>query len=262
MVKSFKKRNTWDLIWQLFRTDFKLRYNDSVLGFIWVLLKPFSLFLIMYFVMSKVFGSTTVDHYALYLLLGNIFMTLWTEGTNLGMNSLLYRAGLITKVNFPRYIVLVSATLLAVVNFLINICIFFVVAFFANITPTITEVLWFAVCMFTLYSLITVVSMFLSIGFVRFRDLQQIWELFGQILFWATPTFYTIDKVANSKLFSLVLTKINPLSVILISGRDALLYGKFQYQGNVLAWLLGILVFGVLGYIYYRNSIKKIAEYF
>src|SRR5690348_9102140 len=119
MLQTIRQRNTLDLIWELFRTDFKLRYNDSLLGFIWVLMKPFSIFLIMYFVLTRVFPSNE-PNFALYLLIGNIFITFWSDGTNMGMDSLLSRAGLITKINFPRYTVLLSSTAVAVVNFLIN----------------------------------------------------------------------------------------------------------------------------------------------
>jgi len=262
MAKSIKKRNTWDLIWQLFRTDFKLKYNDSVLGFIWVLAKPFTIFMIMYFVMSKIFKNDA-PHYPLYLLVGNMFMSFWNEGTAQGMDSLLSRAGLITKINFPRYIVLISSSLLAIVNFLINISIFAVIAIFSDISPSFLQIIWFIFCMIVLYLLIAVVSMFLSITYVKFRDLKQIWDLFNQLIFWATPVFYTVATLADhSRVFKLILTKLNPISVILISARDAILINDIHYKANVFAWLGIILVGGYFGYIYYKNSIKRIAEFF
>ena len=258
MLKSFKQRNTWDLIWQLFRTDFKLKYNDSILGFIWVLVKPFTIFGIMYFVMSKIFPNP-----ALYLLLGNMFMTFWTESTTQGMESLLSRAGLITKINFPRYIVLISATLLSLVNFLINLSIFVIILLFNDVNTSFISVLWFIFCIVMVYLLTLVISMFLSITYVKFRDLKQIWELFNQIIFWSTPIFYNIDALANkSKVLNLILTKLNPLSVFLTSGRSAILEDKIIFKPQVFVWC-GITFFvGILGYLYYKRSIKRIAEFF
>jgi ABC-2 type transport system permease protein len=264
MFKSFKKRNTWDLITELFRTDFKLKYNDSLLGFIWVLVKPFSIFLIMYFVLTRVFTpSQEIPNFTLYLLLGNMVIGFWNEGTTLGMDSLLSRAGLITKVTFPRYIVLVSATLLSIVNFFINLLVFIVLGLINHISPSILETLWFVFCILNLYLLILAVSMFISIAYVKFRDLKQIWELFNQLLFWATPIFYTIDSIAHrSSILYFVITKLNPIAIMLNSARDAILYNKITYQSTVFIWF-GIICVGlVLGYIFYKNSIKRIAEFF
>lgn len=264
MFQSFKKRNTWDLIWQLFRTDFKLKYNDSVLGFIWVLVKPFALFMIIYTVISTVFNpGSVIPNYPLYLLLGNMYLSYWIEGSTHGMESLLSRASVITKVNFPRYIVLLSSTLLSSVNFLINLLVFIIIAAFNHLNPSPLQILWFIFCTFCLYSLITVISMFTSILFVKFRDLKQIWELFNQLIFWATPIVYSADTlIKKSALFDLLLTKLNPISVFLLSGRSAILYNDIDYKKSVFIWFIVIIIGGIIGYIYYKKSIKRIAEFF
>lgn len=262
MLKSLHNRNTIDLIWQLFRTDFKLKYNDSILGFIWVLLKPFTIFLIMYFVLSKIFVSTE-ENFAIYLLIGNVFITLWSDGTNMGMDSLYSRAGLITKVNFPRYVVLLSATAISYVNFLINTV---VVAFFMilqGVYPTPLQVFWYFFCSVILYLLILNISMIISVIYIRFRDLKQIWELFNQVVFWGTPVFYSVDVIASkSEAFRIVLTILNPISVLLTSARKGVLNNDISLQMNVFIWLCVICMTGFLSYLFYKKSIKKIAEYF
>lgn len=263
MLKSLKKQNTLDLIWQLFRTDFKLRYNDSVLGFVWVLMKPFSIFLIMYFILTRVFPNNDIPNFAVYLLIGNVFMTFWNDGTSMGMDSLLSRAGLITKINFPRYIVLISSTGIAVVNFLINCVIVAVFMYFSHVSPSLIHIIWFFVCAGILYLLILVVSMFLSIIYVRLRDLKQIWELFMQILFWSTPVFYNYFKVSqNSEIMRILLSYVNPISVLLVSSRNGLMSSDIILQNSVFMWV-GLIVFiGAFGYLFYKKQIKKIAEFF
>lgn len=264
MLQGFKKRNTWDLIWELFRTDFKLKYNDSVLGFIWVLIKPFSLFLIMYLVISNVFKvGGTVKNFPLYMLLGNMIISFWNEGTAYGMDSILGKAGMIAKVNFPRYIVLLSTSMLASVNFLINLLVFIVIASTRHIGFNIFHAIWFLFCMLGLYLLIVVTSMFLSVTYVKFRDLKQIWDLFNQLIFWATPIVYPASVlISKSKLFDIILTKINPISVFLMSARDAILYNDITYQVNVFIWFGIVIIIGFFGYIHYKKSIKRIAEFF
>lgn len=267
MLKTVSQRNTWDLIFELFRTDFKLKYNGSVLGFIWVLTKPFLIFMIMYIVISNIVGRGEVEYFGLYLLLGNIFFQFWIEGSTGGMESLLNRAALITKINFPRYIVLLSSTILSSVNFLISLGIYFVIAAFNQQIPSIIHFLWLLFCIGVLYLFILVLSMFISIMYVRFRDLKQIWELLGQIIFWATPIFYNPVKFEEISIFGIHIFKLihdwfNPVSVMLRSGRNAILYDDITLQTNVFAWLAGTIVAGAFGYIYYTNKVKRIAEYF
>jgi ABC-2 type transport system permease protein len=216
----------------------------------------------MYFVLTKVFPSNE-PNFALYLLIGNIFITFWSDGTSMGMDSLLSRASLITKINFPRYTVLLSSTAVSVVNFLINCCIIAIFLIISGVTPGIVHIIWFFFCSFILYLLIIVVSMFLSVVYVRFRDLKQIWELFNQLLFWSTPIFYSLDNVINkSEVLNIVLTKLNPISIFLSSGRNGLLKNDIIFQVNVFVWLGIIIVLGISSYFFYTKSIKKIAEYF
>lgn len=262
MLQSLRNQNTVDLIWVLFRTDFKLRYNDSFLGFLWVLMKPFSIFLILYFALTRVFPSQ-VENFALYLLIGNVFITFWSDGTSMGLDSLLSRAGLITKVNFPRYIVLLSSTAISVVNFLINSVIVAVFVMVNGLQPTLLQVLWYLCCATTLYFVILTVSMFISVIYVRFRDLKQIWELFNQMLFWVTPIFYSYQVVAaNSEIFRIIIFWLNPVAVLLISARAAIIENDIKFQTNVFAVSIAVLILFALGYIFYKKSIKKIAEYF
>lgn len=262
MLKSLRNQNTIDLIWQLFRTNFKLKYNDSILGFLWVLMKPFATFLMMYYVLSKIFPSNE-PNFAIYLLIGNVFLTFWSDGTSMGMDSLLSRAGLIMKVNFPRYTVLISSTAISVVNFLINLSVVGIFMIFSGIIPSLIHILWFLFCSFILYMLILMVSMFISVIYVRFRDLKQIWELFNQLLFWSTPVFYSIDNlIKKSEVFEMILLRLNPISVLLISGRSAILKKDIILQPQVFIWLGIILFLWIFAYIFYRKSIKKIAEFF
>jgi ABC-2 type transport system permease protein len=262
MLKSLQKQNTLDLIWQLFRTDFKLKYNDSILGFLWVLMKPFSTFLIMYFVISRVFPSND-PNFALYLLIGNVFMTFWSDGTGMGLDSLLSRAGLITKVNFPRYVVLLSSTAISVVNFIINTAVVTVFLLYQQLIPNPIQIAWYFFCSLALYLVILVFSMFTSIIYVRFRDLKQLLELFNQLLFWSTPVIYSVDIVSQkSEVLYFVLHWLNPISVFLTSARNGILRNDIIWQENVFVWVVILAVLGTVAYIFYTKQIKKVAEYF
>jgi ABC-type polysaccharide/polyol phosphate export permease len=266
MFKSLRKRNTWDLIGQFFRTDFKLKYNDSVLGFLWVLLKPLAIFLVTYTVTSRVFLNQSIEYYPVYLLMGTIFSSFWSEATLAGLNSIRNKSGLILKVNFPRFIVVISSTLIPIINFLINMLIFLIIFFFfihPHTYPGIAQYLWFILCFAGLYILVFAFSLFTSIFYVKFRDLQHIWELVLSMLFWVTPIVYNPDKIFHNAGFAnFVITKLNPLSVFMASGRNALLYNEISHPEITLIWLGIGIIFSILGYFYFRVAVKRVAEDF
>src|SRR5882757_1406640 len=118
----FSKRNRV-LLRELVVTDFKLRYQGSVLGYAWSLLKPLFLFAIMYVVFGLLVKLGTIEHYAVYLLLGIILWTFFAEATNQGMGSIIGRGDLLRKINFPKYILVLSTTISALINLGLNMII-------------------------------------------------------------------------------------------------------------------------------------------
>jgi ABC-type polysaccharide/polyol phosphate export permease len=264
VFKSFKNRNTWDLIWQFFKTDFKLKYNNSILGFLWVLIKPLVLFAVLYTVTSKVFVNQNITYYPFFLLLGTIVNSFWGEGTMSGLNSILGKSGLILKVNFPRYIVVVSATLIPIINLIINSAVFFVLLliFKDGPTPDLIHYAWFVICMLGLYMLIFAFSLFTSILYTKYRDIQHIWELVLQMMFWITPIVYNPYAIFKPGILKDIVTKYNPVGVFITSARDAVVYKDIQRQGLTFAWIGIAFVLLNLGYFYFKNSVKRVAENF
>ena len=99
------------LLGELVKTDFKLRYQGSVLGYLWAILKPLLMFAILYIVFVKIlrFGSD-IPHYPVYLLTGTVLWSFFTECTSQGIQAVVSRGDLLRKISFPKYIVVVSAT--------------------------------------------------------------------------------------------------------------------------------------------------------
>jgi ABC-2 type transport system permease protein len=125
----FSRRNRI-LLRELVVTDFKLRYQGSVLGYIWSLLKPLMLFAILYVVFIKFmrFGDSG-EHFAVQLLLGLVMWTFFTEATSQGMQAIVSRGDLIRKINFPKYIIVISGTISALINLLLNTFVVFIFIF-------------------------------------------------------------------------------------------------------------------------------------
>jgi ABC-2 type transport system permease protein len=264
MSKIFFSRNTTDLIEQFVKTEFKLKYNNSVLGFIWVLIKPLVIFLILYVVMSQVFPNGTIQYFPLYLLLGTILSGHFNEATSTGINALLNKQGLILKVNFPRYIVVISAMLLPAINFFINLSIYFFVsiAFFHKL-PSLFSFIWFLLAYIMLFLLMLAFSLFTSIWHVKLRDIGSIWELLLQLLFWLTPVFYELRYIKErSPLMGRIIGDYNPVTVVLEISRNAFIYDQITRPVLLLAWYGVAIVSVVLGYLYFKKNVKKIAEDF
>ena len=110
------------LLKELTKTDFKLRYQGSVLGYLWALLRPLMMFAILYVVFAKLLKiGNDIPHYSVYLLCGTAMWSFFTECASQGIQAIVNRGDLLRKISFPKYIVVVSATLTAVINMLINL---------------------------------------------------------------------------------------------------------------------------------------------
>ena len=121
-IPNFLYKNNRVLLKELTKTDFKLRYQGSALGYLWALLRPLMMFAILYVVFAKLlrFGSD-IPHYPVYLLTGTTLWSFFTECTLQGIQAIVNRGELLRKICFPKYIVVVSSTLTAVINLLINL---------------------------------------------------------------------------------------------------------------------------------------------
>jgi len=254
------KQNLKDLLIELVKTDFKLRYNNSMLGFLWVLIKPFMIFTILYTVFSHFFGAGNgIENYPLYLLLGIIINQFFTEGTINGLYSLVNKSGIILKVNFPKQIAVIGSTVIAIINFIINLIVFGVFSLIFGTNLNLGSVLYFLFIILILYLFILTLAYFLSILYVKFRDLSHIWELGLQVLFYLTPIIYPMDFLKGT-IYHIV--AINPLTRIILSSREALIYGRIEFVKSNLI-LLGILIPAFfLSRWYFEKNVKKIAEEF
>src|SRR5207253_9595449 len=102
------------LVWTLVRTDFKARYHGSLGGFVWALLKPLSMFLVLMAVFSFLFASN--PNYKLDLIVGLFLWDFFAEATKTGLTSLHARGFLLTKARFPSWILVVTAVSSAVIT--------------------------------------------------------------------------------------------------------------------------------------------------
>lgn len=261
----FSKRNRV-LIRELVITDFKLRYQGSVLGYGWSLLKPLFLFVIMYIVFGVIIKLGNIEHYAAYLLLGIVLWTFFSEATNQGLESIIARGDLIRKISIPKYIIVISTTVSALINLLLNLLIVAVLMAINGVTLDISA-LMLPVYILEIYVLALGLAFFLSAFNVKYRDTGHIWEIIMQAAFYATPIIYPLSLVLD---MSVVVTKVllmNPVAQAIQDARYVLvthdtitvssLFGSSVYLLIPLSIVVLIFIGGVT---YFKKNSKYFAE--
>jgi homopolymeric O-antigen transport system permease protein len=179
------------LIWTLVRTDFKTRYHGTIGGFVWALLKPLTMFVVLMGVFSFVFSNT--PQYRLGLILGLFLCEFFQEGSRTGLESLRAKGYLLTKAKFPSWIVVVTS----MSNAVLTLGLFSVVLIaYLTITGRAPGPLALALYLWYLLHLVVIVAGFAlaaSVLFMRYRDLNQVWEVITQAGFFVAPIIYPID---------------------------------------------------------------------
>lgn len=203
------------LLKQLVVTDFKLRYQGSVLGYMWSLLRPMMLFGVLYVVFTYVIPlGKDIPHYSAYLLLGIVVWSFFTEATSMGLNSIVSRGDLLRKVKISKPAILLSAVISAGVNFSLNLVVLLVFMIINGVDISWSW-LWAAPLLIIELIVFSIgLAALLSALYVKFRDIAPIWEVCLQILFYATPIIYPLSNVANMRIIP-DLMSMNPLAQII-----------------------------------------------
>lgn len=264
-VPGVKKRNRV-LLKELVKTDFKLRYQGSVLGYLWAVIKPLLMFAILYVVFAKVlrFGDE-VPHYPVYLLTGTVLWNFFTECTFQGIHAIEQRSELIRKISFPKYIIVVSATSTALINLAINLC---VVVIFALANGVGLSWTWLLVpfSIVELYVLALGISLLLGAINVKFRDIGSIWEVLMQAMFYAVPILYPISMVTSTSVLIAKILLVNPIAQVIQDVRQNLITGETTTTWELAGPIWGVVSVAIVvllflfSVLYFRKKAKYFAE--
>ena len=234
------------LIWTLVRTDFKARYHGTLGGFVWALLKPMSMFVVLMGVFSFLFASNPT--YKLNLIVGLFLWDFFAEGTKAGLTSLSARGFLLSKARVPPWILVVTS----ISNAVITLGVFSIVIMIFLLTtghpPAASAVLAFLGYCTALCAIVVGFSLASSVLFLRFRDLNQVWDMTVQAGFFIAPIVYPLNILPERFHFYLY---IWPPTPIIEFSRAALVAGVIPTTtGNVylaldaaFCLLAGILIF-------------------
>lgn len=207
-----KYRYSLILLRELVITDFKLRYQNSVLGYLWALLRPLFMFAIIYVFFAVILGiGKGVEHWGVALLLGIVMWSFFQEVVKQGLKSIVSNGGVIRKINFPKYIIVISTSLSAIINLSINLV---VVAIFAAINQV--ELSW-GMLMIPLF-IVELYIFGLGLAFlfgainVKFRDIDYIWEVLTQALFYGSAIMFPLNQVASFHHTAATILSLSPIT--------------------------------------------------
>ncbi len=253
--KIFSKKNI-RILKEIAISDFKVRYQNSVLGYFWTLIKPLLLFAVLYVVFS-LFMRFPVENYQLYLLLGVIIWNFFAEATSIALRSFETKESLITKVYFPRIIIVIASTLTSFLTFLLNMIVFFVFLAISDVGFSM-NFFFFIFYVIELYFVILGVSLILSVLYIRFRDLSHIWDVLLQIGFWLTPIIYPIRMVPEAYHRLIFL---NPLARLIEYSRNIFISSHIPASRLNVVLLLMVTIVLISGIFIFLKLEKRIPEY-
>lgn len=264
MRQYFTKQNR-ALLSELVRTEFKLRYQGSVLGYAWSLLRPLLLFAILYVVFVKFLRiGGDVPNFPVYLLLGIVLWQFFADMTTQSLGSIVGRGDLIRKISIPRWLVVFSSSISALINLFLNMIVIAVFMLIGGVDLLITS-LWFPLILLEIYLFSLGLSLFLSAAFVKYRDIGYIWEVILQAGFYLTPILYPLTLITNENFQKLIM--LNPMAqaiqdarYVLVTHESTTIYNVFDRGLYCLVPFLIVCVALVVGITYFRKESKYFAE--
>ena len=237
-----------ELIKSLTITELKNRYQNTSLGFIWSILSPFLLALVLYFVFRKVFAQE--EDFAINLLVGIMAWRFFANGATSSLYSIVGKPSLVTKIYIPRQILVLSNVLSQLISslleFLILLPIIFILLGHIPVTLLLLPVIHFLFFWFIFGA-----GLFLSAVYVYFRDANQIWEILVFMLFFCSPIIYPMHMVGD---YLMPYYMLNPVTAAILIYRDLMINGNLPSFSNLIvvigfgtaAFLAGSLIFNRL----------------
>jgi lipopolysaccharide transport system permease protein len=243
-----------ELIRNLTVADLKNRYQNTALGFFWSLLSPLLLAGVLYFFFRHLFGAE--ENFAINLLVGLMAWRFFASGTSSSLYAIVSKASLVTKVYIPREIPVLTTALVSLISSLLEFIVLLPIIF-ALLGYLPITVLLFPLIHLIYFLFIFGAGLLLSSLFIYFRDLNYIWDVLVNILFFCVPVFYPISLVPA---YLLPYYQLNPVTQFMEMYRDVMVTGTLPSLLNV-AVVVGFAIAAYLvGSFVFRKLQRRFAE--
>lgn len=266
LIKT-KYRYAAILLRELVITEFKLRYQGSMLGYLWSLLRPIFLFIILYvvFVYFLKVGND-VPHWPVAMLLGIVIWNFFAEVTNVGISSVVNRGDVIRKINFPKYVIVLASSMSSLINLFINLLVIAVFMIVDGVDISWT-ILWTPLLIAQLFVFALGIAFFLGAVYVRLRDVNYIWEIIMQGLFYGSIVIYPVTEILKKSHQAAEILMLNPVAQVIQDLRFVVIDHNMPTLLNVSGnpWLMAVpvtisLCAFLIGALYFRKKSPYFAE--
>ena len=241
-----------NLLQELTRKNIKLKYRNSWLGILWSFFQPLLQMIVLSVVFSGIFGRSNeyIICYPVFLFTGRLLFSFFTSSTKQAMTSFRKHTGIIKKVYVPKYMYPLSSIFSNFVTFAISLICLICVWIFFKVTGIsgghglyITGYVflcWIPMLLLLIFSL--GVGLILSVLNVYFRDIEYIWDVLTQLLFYMVPIIYPLQRIKRD--WIVIIIKINPLYSMIELFRQCVLYGYIM--SGKLFWYAAAVSVGTL----------------
>jgi ABC-2 type transport system permease protein len=248
--------------------DFKAKYTDAALGYVWSLVKPLAYFGVLWLVFAHLLKTANqTEDFTVFLLIGILLFLFFIDSVSVMLPSIVQGGATLRRMAFPPILIPLSASVAIVITFCVNIVAVVVFVAIAKVTPRL-EWLLVLPLLAELYIFITAVGLLLSALYVRFRDISQVWELAAQTLFFACAIFYPVGILPG---WAQKVAFLNPFVQIMQDIRHVVLGGTsgpydvsaatvFAGAGGRLIPLLILVVLSVVAVVFFRHESRYFAE--
>jgi ABC-2 type transport system permease protein len=248
--------------------DFKARYTDAALGYVWSLVKPLAYFGVLWLVFAHLLRTANqTDDFALFLLVGLLLFIFFIDSVSAMMPSIVDGGATLRRLAFDPILVPLSASVAIGITFCVNLLVFVAFAAIQGISPRFE---WFLVIplLAELYLFILALGLLLSALYVRFRDIGQVWELVAQLLFFASAIFYPVGILPD---WAQKVAFLNPFVQVMQDIRHAVFGGSsgpndvtaatvFAGAGGRLVPIVIVMLVFVAALVFFRREGRYFAE--
>jgi ABC-2 type transport system permease protein len=245
----------------LSRTDFKLKYAGSVLGYLWSVAKPLLYFAVLWIVFGSIFRST-IHNFPLYLIVGLVLWTFVADAVSGTLPSIVARGSILRRISFPPIVIPVAATVTALMTLCVNLVVVVIFIAASRVTPNLKWLLLLPLFL-ELYLFVLGMALIAATLYVRFRDIVQIWEVATSVLFFSSPILYPVTILP---VWARHIIVFNPFVQILqdvrrvILGHDAHAVRLIGLHGNHLIPLAVTACLLLASFWLYRRESPRFAE--
>ena len=242
---------------ELTKRDFKKKYKRTFLGVLWSVISPFMTFLVQFFVFGYIFNRLD-SGFVVYLLSGTLMYSFFTNATTAGMFSMYSNGGILSKINVPKFLFVLSSNSASIFNFLLTLVVYFVFMIFCHISfgVHLIAIIFPIVCLI-IFNI--GMSYILSSLFVFFRDMQYLYQIFTTLLMYMSAIFYDIRRFPENLRF---VFDINPIYHYISYLRQVVIDATVPDLTTHLICLA--FSFGMLGvgYLVHKKTEQKFVYYY